>query len=415
MGMQAGWARGVGVGVAVVVALAGSGAALALPTYTVTVVASPSQLEGANPAAVNDQGQVAGSYKEQGVDPWQWRIWFWDNGPISKLHDATTGVRQTYGVGLSNDGTVAGYSVDGADPWASRPLVCFDTDADGVPDTVERLGSFGGNQGAGHGVNAAGHVTGYSEDAGGVKRAFLWVDGNGNQQYDAGELTDIGDLVAGGEAEGRSLSDDDVVVGVAEGDIGYGFTLKKGFVWGDEDGDGTPEMIELGSLDPSSAFRPAKPCAISASNGFAVGSGDNADGDERACMWTDTDGDGVPEPDTITSLGTLGGWATAWGVNSLGMAVGSSYDTTESTTHGFLYAEGSLTDINELLIGATDWEVTQCADISDTGYILASASYQGQSGYVLRLDPVADLIPEPCTLALLGTGAIGLLTRRRRR
>jgi probable HAF family extracellular repeat protein len=120
---------------------------------------------------------------------------------------------------------------------------------------------------------------------------------------------------------------------------------------------------------------------------------------------------------TMTDLGTLGGdaaWANA--INDAGMIVGTSnvLTSTGETSHAFLYLNGQMLDMNQLLAGADGWVMDQALDINADGQILGTACRMGTCMGVL-LTPVSP-VPEPsAALMLLGGLAAALGLRRTRR
>ena len=79
---------------------------------------------------------------------------------------------------------------------------------------------------------------------------------------------------------------------------------------------------------------------------------------------------------TLTDLGTLGGRDSgASGINNNGQVVGSA-DTSDYTTHAFLYSGGSMQDLGTL--GGNNSEAN---GINNSGQVVGAASTSGDSGY----------------------------------
>jgi probable HAF family extracellular repeat protein len=120
----------------------------------------------------------------------------------------------------------------------------------------------------------------------------------------------------------------------------------------------------------------------------------------------------------MSDLGTLAGAtsSTGIGINDAGQIVGNSLLTT-GTTHGFLYSNGTLYDLNNLVSpasGVTDIALNFQGDpINNSGQIPAYGTIGGQS-HALLLTPV----PEPTISQLAAsaaTAAMGYALLRRLR
>lgn len=120
-------------------------------------------------------------------------------------------------------------------------------------------------------------------------------------------------------------------------------------------------------------------------------------------------------------LGTLGGTpqegygGSAYDINDRGWIVGDSVTSTLQDA-GFLYMEGRMHNLNELLApaAAAAWNVTNAMQVNEAGQILAFARRDGsEMGYSVLLSPV----PEAQTLALwlAGLALVGATARARRR
>jgi probable HAF family extracellular repeat protein len=154
------------------------------------------------------------------------------------------------------------------------------------------------------------------------------------------------------------------------------------------------------------------------SSGDVVGNSQTAQGYMNAFEWNGTQ---------MVDLGTLGGTQSyAYGVNDQGSAVGYSYITGNAATHGFMYANGILVDLNSLLPIGSGWTINQAYAIDDAGDILGIGTLAGQSYAVDLLAPSLSsqerslsgqplVTPEPRALLLTGVGLIliGNLSRRK--
>ena len=82
----------------------------------------------------------------------------------------------------------------------------------------------------------------------------------------------------------------------------------------------------------------------------------------------------------MTDLGTLGGTASAgYSINALGQVVGYAYLAGGPTRHAFLYSDGTMTDLNDLLPPLSGWVLTEARQINDSGQIAGFGTYNGQT------------------------------------
>lgn len=115
---------------------------------------------------------------------------------------------------------------------------------------------------------------------------------------------------------------------------------------------------------------------------------------------------------TATHLGMLGGGSSyAYGIDTLGDAVGSSFNTTGAA---FLYKSGSLTNLNTLIPAGSGWNLTAAYAINDSGLITGEGRINGVThAYLLR--PNAANTPAPSSALVLALGLAGLGAGLRRR
>lgn len=105
----------------------------------------------------------------------------------------------------------------------------------------------------------------------------------------------------------------------------------------------------------------------------------------------------------MQDLGTLGGrYSGGKSINNAGQIVGySSFMTVNNTVHAFLYSNGQMQDLNNLIDPALHLTLDAANAINDSGQIVAESD--GNRAYLLT--PV----PEPGTWALLGLSGLVLL------
>lgn len=114
----------------------------------------------------------------------------------------------------------------------------------------------------------------------------------------------------------------------------------------------------------------------------------------------------------VTDLGTLGGiYSSANGINNSGQVVGESYLAGNRTAHGFLYDNGTITDLNDLIDPLTGWTISNAVAINNSGQIAAYSCSTTGDCRALLLSPVPE--PEVYIMMLAGLGLLGVRMRRR--
>ena len=90
----------------------------------------------------------------------------------------------------------------------------------------------------------------------------------------------------------------------------------------------------------------------------------------------------------VRVIGTLGGsFSSARGINGRGDVVGGALTPGDHEHHGFIYSDGQLMDLNDLLADSR-WEVVEALDIRDDGTVLAIGSKDGVDRVVLLVPAV---------------------------
>ncbi|MGH9653636.1 MAG: PEP-CTERM sorting domain-containing protein [Bryobacteraceae bacterium] len=113
-------------------------------------------------------------------------------------------------------------------------------------------------------------------------------------------------------------------------------------------------------------------------------------------------------------LGTLGGAQSyAYGIDSSGDIVGYSYLAGDTAEHAFLFTNGVMIDLNNLLPFGSDWTIDYAYAIDDAGEIAAMGIQNGEQYAVELIPAVTSLsdpepVPEPATLMLSGLGLLVL-------
>ena len=274
------------------------------------------------------------------------------------------------------------------------------------------LGTLGsGGKSAGNGINASGQVAGGATTAGGASHAFLYtgIPGSG------GAMADLGTL-GGSSSGGTAINTSGQVTGSSDTAGG----ASHAFLYTGTPGSGGA-MADLGTLP---GWTNSIGTAINDS-GQVAGWIHNSDSvNAHAFLYTGTPGSGG----SMADLSTLGGSGSIGeAINAFGQVAGYSYTTGNLTTHAFLYTgtpgiDGHMIDLNSWLdthnpIDGAKWTLREASGLNDTGLITGTGVYHdglGDSYRAFVLDASA-LVPEPAGLALLGIGAVALLSRWKRR
>lgn len=266
---------------------------------------------------------------------------------------------------------------------------------------VTDLGTLGGPNSRAADISPKGEIVGAADSGAGVPRAFVWRNG---------ALSALAELQGGGHSEATSISGKGSVVGRVAPAAGPEYAV----LW--RDGRGAPV-----ALTPPGVFShatcinddQAERMLVSASTnkkelqvwlwdngrsydlgvlpgfgnmsatkissaGHVVGTAEHGGaqrgigGHSRAFLW---------DKDRLVDLGTLPGFTAsrALSVNSEGQVVGAC-DVIEHhpRTHAFLWTEGALYDLNDLLPRGSGWELCEGRDINDHGQIVGWGLTNGQ-------------------------------------
>lgn len=233
---------------------------------------------------------------------------------------------------------------------------------------MRSLGTLpGGTYSDAYAVNPSGRVTGYSANAAGTDRAFVW---------NSGTMTDLGALVQAGISKpwsyGYSINASGQVVGVA-----YDDTFANSFAWFST-GSSVKGLGHLGGGN-------AEALAIN-DVGQIVGFSTNGLGNDHAFITTGST--------SMRDLGTLGGpssFATA--INNSGQVVGGSFiDPLGEVYRAFVTVSGTMRNLNASVdTSAEGWILEEATGITAGGQIVGVATASGTSRAFL-LTPVSAIV-----------------------
>jgi probable HAF family extracellular repeat protein len=198
--------------------------------------------------------------------------------------------------------------------------------------------------------------------------------------YEAGVLKDLGVPPDANCSLSRAfgINDDGQVVGEALCAGGrHLFLYSASIGWKDLG------LLEVPSEDPScggpSLSDAGSGMDINASGQIVGWACFTSDGDTHAFLWED---DGDPNTVDMKDLGTLGGFHSyANGINDKGQVVGNSLFSTDCPScgppHAFLYSEGHMQDLNDLIPADSGWTLTDAREINNSGQIIRFGKLNG--------------------------------------
>jgi hypothetical protein len=238
--------------------------------------------------------------------------------------------------------------------------------------------------GVARGINNSGTIVGELSTLS-YSQAFQWTQGGGLQVFGPVGTTSISPLFA------SDINDAGQIVGT--------LNTPQRAVRGTVEGGLQQLSMPPGSLAQSYSIN---------SDGWAAGTF-VLGGQRSAAVW---------QPDgTLINAGDLSGGqfnAIFRDISDSGTAVGWGFDPT-GIRATIWTLNGGLIDLNTLIDGNSGWILRDAAAINARGQIAATGIRDGVQ-YLIRLDPIGAVVPEPASWAMLiaGFGLVGAAIRRRR-
>jgi probable HAF family extracellular repeat protein len=307
-----------------------------LLSYTITEL-GPSFLVNQHPHAINNLGQVLGLNFDL-------HVLMWD--PATGIHDLGRG----QGLAINDASQVLGWAQFGQ----SIAPALWDSDGTVTPIPVDPIALTETGQVIGS--------VGYFPNT----RIKLWDPVNGVQ-----DLGPLGSL--GGQGFDDAISDANASGQVVGASDPPGDSLEHAFLWDSQNG-----MQDLGTLGPPSARLLSAANAINVA-GQVVGGAEHTEGyfSIHAFVY-----DG-----RMHDLGTFGGDnSAAKGINDMGVGVGRA-EVTFTQSHGFVYAGGVKTDLNNLIDPGSSLTIYDAYAINNAGWITADAQDAQGHRHSLVLTP----------------------------
>jgi probable HAF family extracellular repeat protein len=343
-------------------------------------VASPTLLDGRfkSARAINSHGQIAGDTWRFDRNGFPTHAGVWQNGAVTDL-DMLIIVRDdnhfSEAFGINEAGQVVGeFSFppfpDAMNPAGSHAV----TYVNGV---LHDIGTVGGTVSRAMAVNSSGRIVGYGTTQNNAQtHAISW---------DNSVAVDLGTLPGGTYSQATALNDAGQIVGFANvaRTEPFGTPPPRAVLW--QHGG----IIDLGTLGGPGAYA----TGIS-KNAAIVGSAETSElrASDRTNVGYYYDyfmiygyGWYISGNSPAGPQNSGGGAGFAGGGNGRSARTRAAGDLrSHYVAHAFVYADGTMFDLNKLLPANSDWELTQAHAINARGQIAGIGTWHGQvHGYLL--------------------------------
>lgn len=178
--------------------------------------------------------------------------------------------------------------------------------------------------------------------------------------YSAGSFTDLGKLSGDTESTATAINNRGDIVGTSGRLL---LSLVSGQDLVNRGGGGKAFLYSDGVMqDLGSLGGPLSGANDISENGKIVGFSDTANGERHAFLYTRGHG--------MRDLGTLGGtFSEATAINRNGTIIVGDSTTSTGEVHGFVYANGKMVDLTELVVPTGAGPVIDAQDVNDAGQI----------------------------------------------
>jgi probable HAF family extracellular repeat protein len=326
------------------------------PSYTLTDLGSLMPVSYSGASGINNNGDVVGEFGVNGDD----RAFLYSGGAVQQL-GVLPGETTSRAFRINSSGQIVGLS--GAISNADQDHAFLYSGGN-----MQDLGTLGGSSSSVSAINAAGQIVGESKDAAGYSRAFL---------YSGGVMQNIGATYPLTDNAATAINDSGEVVVEVDGVAGVdGFVYTAG------------HMQPLGSLGGSITL----PWAIN-NAGQVAGTSLTSAGAYHVFLYSNG---------KMQDLGALNsGAAFAYDINNVGQIVGQSNAVGQDLPHGFLYTDGAMYDLNNLITDAPPGCIVETASgINDQGQIAATARNGWGEDRAVLLTPTAVPLPSAAAMAI---------------
>ncbi|MEC4982784.1 MAG: DUF3466 family protein [Oscillatoria sp. PMC 1068.18] len=127
----------------------------------------------------------------------------------------------------------------------------------------------------------------------------------------------------------------------------------------------------------------------------------------NATLWENP----LENPNGGINLGNLGGvYSVANAINNFDQIVGTSDTSPGSELQAFIWEEGTMFNLNNLLLQDLDFDLSSAYLVNNQGQIVASSNVNGENRYyLLTPEKNSESVPEPNSiLSLLALGSFGV-------
>jgi probable HAF family extracellular repeat protein len=319
---------------------------------------SPARKNCSSAVATNDAGEITGISENGVIDPLigvtEIRAVLWKHGKITDL--GTLGGNASGAGSINNDGQVVGFALNTIpDPFSFYGLG-FQNSTNSTQTRavlwqkgkMQDLGTLGGPDAFANFINDYGQITGVSYTSSMSVDPFVFVWKNR-------KMTDLGGF-GGTSGNPLALNNKGQVAGLSNL---AGDASAHPFFWNGK------KLKDLGTFGGSSGS------ANSLNDAGDVVGVANLTGDQirHAFLWKH----GAKKK---IDLGTLGFNSAAFGINSQRQVIGASR-VNSTTVHAFLWEQGEIVDLNDLVNPKSDAQLIEPDAISDSGEIAANGLPKG--------------------------------------